>query len=64
VDALIPPPRTSGWFEMSATHEDLLRAARRIAANADRSTNPDLWLTTFTIITSNATDDVGHIHDH
>jgi putative SOS response-associated peptidase YedK len=25
--------------------------------------DPDAWLTTFTIITTNATDDVGHIHD-
>jgi putative SOS response-associated peptidase YedK len=25
--------------------------------------DPDRWLTTFTIITTTATDDVGHIHD-
>ena len=27
------------------------------------SGDPDAWLTTFTIITTRATDDVGHIHD-
>jgi putative SOS response-associated peptidase YedK len=25
--------------------------------------DPDRWLTTFTILTTSATDDVGHIHD-
>jgi putative SOS response-associated peptidase YedK len=28
-----------------------------------QSDDPDAWLITFTIITTNATDDVGHIHD-
>jgi putative SOS response-associated peptidase YedK len=28
-----------------------------------QSDDPDAWLITFTIITTNATDDVGHSHD-
>ncbi|NDL60047.1 SOS response-associated peptidase [Phytoactinopolyspora mesophila] len=29
----------------------------------EKPDDPDAWLTTFTIITTNATDDIGHIHD-